>query len=95
MRKIPNSRRLAEHISRALNELRNASSSGEIIELFNRDPKSEGRSVQTKEVAERLREYLRLGVDPGCWNRSFRSCTLYSSLGGVATQLRLSFDCLH
>ena len=53
MRKIPNSsRRLDEHISRALNKIKKPSTAEEITELLNRD--LEDRPFQTKEVAERL-----------------------------------------
>jgi hypothetical protein len=56
MRKIPNSsRRLDEHISRALNKIRKPSTAEEITELFNRDLEPEDRPFRAKEVAERLR----------------------------------------
>ena len=56
MRKIPNSsRRLDEHISRALNKIRKPSTAEEITELLNRDLEMEDRPCQIKEVAERLR----------------------------------------
>ena len=56
MRKIPNSsRRLDEHISRALNKIKKPSTPEEITELLNRDLEPEDRPFQTKEVAERLR----------------------------------------
>ncbi len=56
MRKIPNStRRLDEHISRALNKIRKPSTAEEITELLNRDLEIEDRPFETKEVAERLR----------------------------------------
>ena len=56
MRKIPNSsRRLEEHISRALNKIKKPSTPEEITELLNRDLEPEDRPFQTKEVAERLR----------------------------------------
>jgi hypothetical protein len=55
MRKIPNSsRRLDEHISRALNHIKKPSTAEEITELLNRDLEPEDRPFQTKEVAERL-----------------------------------------
>jgi hypothetical protein len=55
MRKIPNSRHLEEHISRALNKIRKPSTPEEITELLNRDLEPEDEPFQTKEVAERLR----------------------------------------
>jgi hypothetical protein len=55
MRKIPNSRRLDEHISRALNKIRKPSTAEEITELLNRELELEDRPFQTKEVAEWLR----------------------------------------
>ena len=56
MRKIPNSsRRLGEHISRALNQIKKPSTPEEITELLNRDLESEDQPLQTKEVAECLR----------------------------------------
>ena len=56
MRKIPNSsRRLDEHISRALNKIKKPSTAEEITELLNRDLEPEDRPFQTKEVAEWLR----------------------------------------
>jgi hypothetical protein len=55
MRNIPNSRRLDEHISRALNKIRKPSTPEEITELLNRDLEPEDDPFQTKEVAERLR----------------------------------------
>ena len=55
MRKIPNSsRRLDEHISRALNKIRKPSTAEEITELLNRDLEPEDRPFRAKEVAERL-----------------------------------------
>jgi hypothetical protein len=55
MRKIPNSsRRLDEHIARALNQIKKPSTAEEITELLNRDLEPEDRPFQTKEVAERL-----------------------------------------
>ena len=56
MGKIPNSsRRLDEHMSRALNKIRKPSTAEEITELLNRDLELEDRPFQTKEVAEWLR----------------------------------------
>ena len=56
MGKIPNSRRrLDEHISRALNQIRKPSTAEEITELLNRDLEPEDRPFRAKEVAERLR----------------------------------------
>ena len=55
MRKSPNSRRLDERISRALNKIRKPSTAEEITELLNRDLELEDRPFQTKEVAEWLR----------------------------------------
>jgi hypothetical protein len=56
MRKTPNSsRRLDEHISRALNKIRKPSTAEEITELLNRDLEPEDRPFQTREVAEWLR----------------------------------------
>lgn len=55
MRTIPTSRRLVEHISRALNKIKKPSTAEEITELLNRDLEPEDRPFQTKEVAERLR----------------------------------------
>jgi hypothetical protein len=56
MRKIPNSsRRLDEHISRALNKIRKPSTAEEITELLNRDLEPEDRPFRAKAVAERLR----------------------------------------
>ena len=55
MRKIPNSsRRLDEHISRALNKIKKPSTAEEITELLNRDLEPEDRPFQTKEVADWL-----------------------------------------
>jgi hypothetical protein len=54
MRKTPNSLRLEEHISRALNKIRKPSTPEEITELLNRDLEPEDRPFQIKEVAERL-----------------------------------------
>ena len=55
MRKIPNSRHLEEHISRALNKIRKPSTPEEITELLNRDLEPEDEPFNTKEVADRLR----------------------------------------
>jgi len=55
MRKGPNSRRLDEQITRALNKIRKPSTAEEITELLNRDLELEDRPFQTKEVAEWLR----------------------------------------
>ena len=55
MRKSPNSRRLDEHIARALNKIRKPSTAEEIAELLNRDLELEDRPFQTKEVADWLR----------------------------------------
>lgn len=55
MRKIPNSRHLEEHISRALNKIRKPSTPEEITELLNRDLDPEDEPFNTKEVADRLR----------------------------------------
>ena len=55
MRKIPNSRRLDEHISRALNKIRKPSTAEEITELLNRDLDREDSPFQAKDVAEWLR----------------------------------------
>jgi hypothetical protein len=56
MREIANSRRrLAEHISRALNKIRKPSTAEEITELLNRDLEPEDRPFRTNEVAEWLR----------------------------------------
>ena len=56
MGKIPNSsRRLDEHILRALNKIRKPSTAEEITELLNRDLELDERPFQTKEVAEWLR----------------------------------------
>jgi hypothetical protein len=57
MKKIPNSsRRLSDHISRALNKIRKPSTAGEITELVNRDLDLEDRPFQAKDVAEWLRK---------------------------------------
>jgi len=56
MKKIPNStRRLSEHISRALNKIRKPSTAVEITELLNRDLDREGSPFQAKDVAEWMR----------------------------------------
>ena len=55
MRKSPNSRRLDEHITRALNKIRKPSTAEEITELLNRDLEPEDRPFRTNEVAEWLR----------------------------------------
>jgi predicted Zn-ribbon and HTH transcriptional regulator len=70
MRKIPNSsRRVDEHISRALNKIRKPSTAEEITELLNRDLEPEDRPFRAKEVAERLRntEYTALTL---YWSRT-------------------------
>jgi hypothetical protein len=54
MRKIPNSRRLDEHISRALNKIKKPSTVEEITELLNLDLEPQDGPFQNKEVAERL-----------------------------------------
>jgi predicted Zn-ribbon and HTH transcriptional regulator len=54
MRKSPNSRRLDEHITRALNKIRKPSTAEEITELLNRDLEPDDRPFQIKEVAEWL-----------------------------------------
>ena len=56
MKKIPNSsRRLSEHILRALNKIRKPSTADEITELLNRDLDLEDRPFQAKDVAEWFR----------------------------------------
>jgi hypothetical protein len=56
MKKIPNStRRLSEHILRALNKIRKPSTAEEITELLNCELDLEERPFQTREVAEWLR----------------------------------------
>ncbi len=56
MKKIPNStRRLREHILRALNKIRRPSTAEEITDLLNRNLDLEDRPFQAKEVAEWLR----------------------------------------
>ena len=55
MKRVPNSsRRLNEHISRALNKIRKPSTADEITELLNRDLDPEDRPFQAREVAEWL-----------------------------------------
>ncbi len=57
MNKAPNSsRRLSEHISRALNKIKKPSTAGEITELLNLDLDQEDRPFQEKDVAEWLRK---------------------------------------
>jgi hypothetical protein len=56
MKKISNSsRRLSEHILRALNKIKKPSTASEIAELLNRDLDLEDRPFQAKDVAEWLR----------------------------------------
>jgi hypothetical protein len=56
MKKIPNSsRRLSEHILRALNKIRKPSTAGEITELLNRNLDLEDRPFQANDVAAWLR----------------------------------------
>jgi hypothetical protein len=56
MKKIPNStRRLSEHISRALNKIRKPSTAGEITDLLNRNLELEDRPFQGKDVEDWLR----------------------------------------
>jgi hypothetical protein len=56
MKKISNSsRRLREHILRALNNIGKPSAAGEITELLNRDLDLEDRPFQEKDVEQRLR----------------------------------------
>ena len=56
MKKIPNSsRRLSEHILRALNKIRKPSTASEITELLNHDLDLDDRPFQAKDVAEWLR----------------------------------------
>jgi hypothetical protein len=56
MKKVSNSsRRLHEHILRALNKIRKPSTADEITELLNRDLDPEDRPFQAKDVAEWLR----------------------------------------
>jgi hypothetical protein len=57
MKKVPNSsRRLSEHILRALNKIRKPSTASEITELLNRDLDQGDRPFQEKDVAEWLRD---------------------------------------
>ena len=56
MKKIPNSsRRLSEHILRALNKIRKPSTAGEITELLNRNLDLDDSPFQANYVAEWLR----------------------------------------
>src|ERR1017187_1019649 len=56
MKKIPNStRRLSEHILRALNKIRKPSTAEEITDLLNCELDLEERPFQANEVAEWLR----------------------------------------
>jgi hypothetical protein len=56
MKKIPNSsRRLRDHILRALNKIRKPSTAGEITELLNRNLDLGDRPFQANDVAEWLR----------------------------------------
>jgi len=56
MKKTPNSsRRLSEHILRALNKIRKPSTAGEITELVNRDLDLEDRPFLAADVEEWLR----------------------------------------
>jgi hypothetical protein len=56
MKKIPDSsRRLSEHILRALNKIRKPSTASEITELLNRDLDLDDRPFQAKDVADWLR----------------------------------------
>jgi hypothetical protein len=64
MKKIPNSsRRLREHILRALNKIRKPSTAGEITELLNRDLDLEDRPFQEKDVEEWLRKHRGHSID--------------------------------
>jgi hypothetical protein len=55
MKKIPNSsRRLSEHVLRALNEIRKPSTAGEITELLNRKLDLGDRPFEAEDVAEWL-----------------------------------------
>jgi hypothetical protein len=55
MKKISNSsRRLSEHVLRALNEIRKPSTAGEITELLNRNLDLGDRPFEAKDVAEWL-----------------------------------------
>ncbi len=56
MKNIPNSsRRLSEHILRALNKIKKPSTAGEITELLNRDLDVDDRPFRARDVAEWLR----------------------------------------
>ena len=56
MKKVPNSsRRLNEHILRALNKIRKPSTPDEITELLNRDLEQGDRPFQERDIAEWLR----------------------------------------
>jgi len=56
MKKVPNtSRRLSEHILRALNKIKKPGTAGEITELLNRDLEQSDRALQERDVAEWLR----------------------------------------
>jgi hypothetical protein len=56
MKNISNSsRRLSEHVLRALNKIRKPSTASEITELLNRDLDLDDRPFQAKDVAEWLR----------------------------------------
>jgi hypothetical protein len=56
MKKVPNtSRRLSEHILRALNKIKKPGTAGEITELLNRDLEQSDRAFQERDVAEWLR----------------------------------------
>jgi hypothetical protein len=56
MKKIPNSsRRLSEHILRALNKIKKPSTAGEITDLLNGDLDCEDSPFQAKDVVEWLR----------------------------------------
>ena len=56
MKEIPNSsRRLGDHILRALNKIRKPSTAGEITELLNRDLDLEDRPFPAEDVEEWLR----------------------------------------
>ena len=55
MKKVPNtSRRLSEHILRALNKIKKPGTAGEITELLNRDLEQSDRAFQERDVAEWL-----------------------------------------
>ena len=57
MKKIPNSsRRLSEHILRALNKIRKPNTAGEIAELLNRNLDLGDPPFQANDVAEWLRK---------------------------------------